>query len=450
MTFQSPSTKSIISSDSSINIKFECDESLDSVILPSRSYFDKLKSVPSKPRKSQSTFIPEFSIPSVSEYPPLEIEEDECCPSTSWRPKRDDYFSSLSENELEYMPNPYAIDTLQPEISENMRLVLFDWMIEICSEFSLKRETCYLSLNYMDRVLSNIHKIKKNEFQLYGIACMLVASKCEEIYPPHITDWVKSADSGYTSFQILKAERSVLSALNFKIYPSTAFNWVNWLMTQWDSFIDYHFGCVKYNRAKDFSDLPEPQHSIEQKNYEKRFIVFKEANQKAYKRFRETMQVLDAASLKLDYTKYLPRVMAGGLVYLMISKYFYETNYSLLYFNGPESEEKDVKVDKLNFLFGEGEFEDEEEMSENQHIEGATVVQELFSGFLAAALGIKNIEEIYPAVTFFHPFLEMEIVYDLPVVCKVQSKSKIERHYEEFLNYQTHNHNYQKFVARMM
>lgn len=441
LNFHSPSTKSIISSDASINIKFECDESLESVILPSRSYFTSAKSCPGQPSKHSSNYSQEFSIPAVLEYPPLEIEEENFSPSTTWRPKEDFYFSSLSENELEYMPNPYALDTIQPEISCSMRVILFDWIIEICSEFSLKRETCYLALNYMDRVISNMPKIKKTEFQLLAIASMHIASKIEEIYPPKIEDWVKSADNGYTAAQIVRFEKVVLTAVNFKTFPATVFNWVNWLMSQWDSFVDYHFGCVEFNKPKNFAHLNDDDRVIEQKLYEKRFIVFKEANQKAYKRFRETCQILDVACLQIEFTKFLPRVLAGGLVYLMVSKYFYETNYALLYYNGPESETNRFGRNNLNLMFGEGEFGNDDEMSEDQHIEGATVVQELYSGFLSASLGIGNIEEIYSAVSFFHPFLELDIIYDLPTVCKFQPKNKIESHYEEFLNYQTHNPN---------
>ena len=223
-------------------------------------------------------------------------------------------------------------------------------------------------------------------------------------------------------------------------------------MTQWDSFVDYHFGCVPYNRTKDFCHLSSSEKEMHQKLYEKRCILFKEANQRAYKRFRETMQVLDIALLNIEISKFLPRVLAGGLLYLMISKYFYENNYSLLYYNGPDYVEplKNNQNDSLNMWFGnEKEIDLEyEEMTETQHIEGATVVQELFSGFLAAALEIKNIEEIYQTVSFFHPYLELEIVYDLPTVCRNQSKARIESHYEEFLSYQTHNHQNLEFISR--
>jgi len=34
-----------------------------------------------------------------------------------------------------------------------MRTILLDWMMEVCAEFGLKRETFNLSLNYTDRYL---------------------------------------------------------------------------------------------------------------------------------------------------------------------------------------------------------------------------------------------------------------------------------------------------------
>lgn len=447
---RSPSKKSILSSESSLNIKFECDENLENLAFPSRLYFEAEEVYDMEAFNPQSFHNENEPFP-ISDYQPLEIEEEENCPSTLWRPLNSDYFSSLAEKELEYMPNPYAIDNFQTEITAKMRVVLFDWVIEVCAEFSLKRETCHLALTYLDRVISNHNKIKKNEFQLFGIAAMHLASKIEEIYPPKLEDWVRSADGGYTISQIVRTENVILRDLRFKVYPGTAYNWVSWLMTQWDSFVDYHFGCVPYNRVKDFSHLPVSEKEMHQRLYEKRCIFFKEANQRAYKRFRETMQILDLSMLNNENTKFLPRVLCGGLLYLMISKYFYETNYALLYFNGPEYLEptNNSQNDNLNMWFGdEKEFADHAEMTESQHIEGATVVQELYSGFLAAALEIKNIEEIYQIVSFFHPYLELEIIYDLPTVCRTQSKSRIESHYEEFLSYQTHNSHNLEFISR--
>lgn len=34
-----------------------------------------------------------------------------------------------------------------------MREILFDWISEVCEEFMLKRETLYITINYIDRYL---------------------------------------------------------------------------------------------------------------------------------------------------------------------------------------------------------------------------------------------------------------------------------------------------------
>lgn len=51
------------------------------------------------------------------------------------------------------------------------------------------------------------------------------------------------------------------------------------------------------------------------------------------------MQILDAGTLDAEVLKHTPRTQAAGLLYLMISKFFYESNYALLYYDGPDSEE---------------------------------------------------------------------------------------------------------------
>ena len=60
-----------------------------------------------------------------------------------------------------------------------MRAMLVDWMMEVCNEFTMKRETFHLSVNYVDRILSLMINIQKNELQLIGIVAMFIASKIE-------------------------------------------------------------------------------------------------------------------------------------------------------------------------------------------------------------------------------------------------------------------------------
>ena len=52
-------------------------------------------------------------------------------------------------------------------------------MMEVSNEFSLKRETFHMAVNFVDRILSAKHNVIKNELQLIGIVSMFLASKEE-------------------------------------------------------------------------------------------------------------------------------------------------------------------------------------------------------------------------------------------------------------------------------
>ena len=392
----------------------------------------------SYPSSSKSTFtdlleceeeIEVLSIP-ISSFAidQIQIIPSDSVSSTIWHLSDTSYVSDLLNKELEYMPNPYYLQTMQANISPQMRSILYDWMMEVCSELTLKRETFHLAVNYADRYLSRFAGIQKEDYQLLGLTCMYIAAKIEEVLSPNLTDWASSADNGYDISTIIMMEKHVFKTIDFKVFPGTCCNWMSWLMTQWDNFLDFHFGCVQGNNLKHFSQIPERKKSKEE--YEERMIFFKQANQSAYKRYRETMQILDVSLLHPDTMKFLPKHLSSGLLYLMISKYFYETNYELLHYNGEEKKEINKKIK---------DFEETFDNLEIIHLENTAAVQELFSVFIKEAAGIKNIEEIYNSVSFFHPFLEFDAVINLPIACKMQNKAKLESHYEDFLAYQTHN-----------
>lgn len=73
----------------------------------------------------------------------------------------------------------------QPEISEKMRAILIDWLIEVHHKFELNPETLYLTINIVDRYLA-VETSSRRELQLVGISAMLIASKYEEIWAPEV------------------------------------------------------------------------------------------------------------------------------------------------------------------------------------------------------------------------------------------------------------------------
>jgi len=97
-----------------------------------------------------------------------------------------------------------------------MRSVLMDWLVQVHHRFGLLPETLFLTVNYIDRFLS-LKIVSIGKLQLVGATAILIASKYEEINCPSLQEIVYMVDSGYTMEEILKAERFMLSMLQFEL-----------------------------------------------------------------------------------------------------------------------------------------------------------------------------------------------------------------------------------------
>ncbi len=63
----------------------------------------------------------------------------------------------------------------QPDITASMRHILVDWLVEVAEEYKLHRETLFLSVNYIDRFLSQM-SVLRGKLQLVGAASMFLAA----------------------------------------------------------------------------------------------------------------------------------------------------------------------------------------------------------------------------------------------------------------------------------
>ncbi|XP_022952415.1 G2/mitotic-specific cyclin C13-1-like [Cucurbita moschata] len=100
------------------------------------------------------------------------------------------------------------------------REILVDWLIDVAEEYKLVSDTLYLTVSHIDRYLS-WHAVDRNKLQLLGVCCMLIASKYEEINPPHVEDFCYITDNAYTIEQALNMERDVRKFLTFEGAPTT-------------------------------------------------------------------------------------------------------------------------------------------------------------------------------------------------------------------------------------
>lgn len=124
------------------------------------------------------------------------------------------------EIEDKMRPLPNYMEKVQNDISINMRQTLVDWLVEVLEEYKLVSDTLYLTVSYVDRFLSS-HALSRNKLQLLGVCCMLIASKYEEISPPHVEDFCYITDNTYMKEEVVEMEEKVLEFLNFEMGTPT-------------------------------------------------------------------------------------------------------------------------------------------------------------------------------------------------------------------------------------
>jgi len=136
-----------------------------------------------------------------------------------------DILKCMIAREVNYLPK-WNYMTKQPDITFTMRSILIDWLIEVGEEYKLHTETIFLAVNYIDRFLSFM-SVQRAKLQLVGTACMFIAAKYEEIYPPDVTEFCYITDDTYTKRQVLRMEQLVMGVLNFECSPPTGHFFVN-------------------------------------------------------------------------------------------------------------------------------------------------------------------------------------------------------------------------------
>jgi hypothetical protein len=91
----------------------------------------------------------------------------------------------------------------QPHITERMRAILVDWLLEVHYKFKLCQQTLYLAISVLDRFLNmSSEPVKRRELQLVGITSLLVAAKYEELFVPELRDLAYICDGAYTEAQV--------------------------------------------------------------------------------------------------------------------------------------------------------------------------------------------------------------------------------------------------------
>ncbi|KAK4420035.1 Cyclin-A2-1 [Sesamum alatum] len=131
-----------------------------------------------------------------------------------------DIYSNLYARQVDRRPFANYMEKLQRDITQGMRGILIDWLVEVSEEYRLVPDTLYLTVNLIDRFLSENY-IEKQKLQLLGVTCMLIASKYEEICAPRVEEFCFITDNTYTKEEVVKMESRVLNFLGFQLSVPT-------------------------------------------------------------------------------------------------------------------------------------------------------------------------------------------------------------------------------------
>ncbi|CAH8315044.1 unnamed protein product [Eruca vesicaria subsp. sativa] len=133
----------------------------------------------------------------------------------------EDLHEFYRENErFSCVPQDYMAQ--QFDITDKMRAILIDWLIEVHDKFELMNETLYLTVNLIDRFLSKQAVVRK-KLQLVGLVALLLACKYEEVSVPIVEDLVVISDKAYTRNDVLEMEKIMLNTLQFNMSLPTQY-----------------------------------------------------------------------------------------------------------------------------------------------------------------------------------------------------------------------------------
>lgn len=114
----------------------------------------------------------------------------------------------------------------QKDVNGKMRSILIDWLVDVCLKFELQPHILFNTVGLIDRYLEVV-SIERTKLQLVGVACLMITSKFEEVFPPMLKDYLSVCDNAYSKKELLKIESDILIRMNFKIMHTSSYEFLS-------------------------------------------------------------------------------------------------------------------------------------------------------------------------------------------------------------------------------
>lgn len=126
-----------------------------------------------------------------------------------------------------------------------MRTILVDWLIDVHRDLGYFLETLYLAISILDRYLQRDKTVDRTNLQLVGVTAMWIASKCEELYPTGVKEFVDLTENAFSISDMLSMEQKILTTLDWSLGRSFAIQFLR-RYSKLASLSPEHYVFAKY------------------------------------------------------------------------------------------------------------------------------------------------------------------------------------------------------------
>lgn len=212
------------------------------------------------------------------------------------------YILELEDKKQKSIVELNYFQTRQCYLNPDMRSILCDWMMLLCSQLNFKRETFHLAVTLLDISLSKLSPIMSTNLQLVGVCCLIIAAKFEEIVCPNMHIYAYTTGGAYTTEAIVQFEQTLLKILGWSLKYPTMSLWANMISFRWDNW-------VNLNKATSIS----PQLFA-------KLPIFRIGSIEsiAFSRF---FRCVDLVVLDFEYINYDPCKFLCAVLYLLVGRF---------------------------------------------------------------------------------------------------------------------------------
>ena len=158
-------------------------------------------------------------------------------------------------SECKYFPSSKDyMQHVQEHLAPHHRKIVTDWMLEVCQEQKCSPQVFLSSVQYLDRVLSQL-SLKTGQLQLLASACLLVSSKLHDPKPLSLYNLVIYTDCSISMPELQSMEMLVLEKIQWELASPNAFQFLEIILANMENILTNHVLSLVQKHAGTFLSL---------------------------------------------------------------------------------------------------------------------------------------------------------------------------------------------------